>query len=499
MFLTVFTPTYNRAKHLKDVFDSLCRQKYHDFEWLVIDDGSSDNTSDVVQEMIESNPGFEINYHHKSNGGKHTAINMGAEKAKGEFFLFLDSDDRLCDNALDRLSTELGKISEHEDICGIICNRLAEIGTPLGKSYPYEITESNLRLFQRDILKGDYAWCIKTKVLRNFPSPVYENERFMTEAVILNRIGNVYKIKYLPLDIEIGGYNIDGLSIGKTDIFKSSPLGYMLHHKEWMAYKDTPLREKLRSAICYWKYIRELNREIPYETRPNTILKLSWPFAKIFYAIKDLKGKLYDHLPNSFKTILAKFRHRDSHISISCIIEDIYLEGHNGINNYVHVSNSKLGRYTYINNCSTVINSDIGSFTSIGPSCVIGVGEHPSHTVVSTSPHIYSKGRLTDKTLYKGNGMVGIGNDVWIGANVTVRPGVKIGDGAIIGANSVVISDVPSYTIYAGCPAKFIKYRFSDNEIKELIKFRWWEKDEQWIRENISSFRDIKDFINVNR
>lgn len=93
--------------------------------------------------------------------------------------------------------------------------------------------------------------------------------------------------------------------------------------------------------------------------------------------------------------------------------------------------------------------------------------------------------------------MVCIGSDVWIGANVTVRPGVRIGDGAIVGANSVVTGDIPPYAIYAGCPARLIRYRFTEEEIEKLLKMKWWEQDEQWIRDNIERFKDIKDFTDI--
>ena len=493
MLITIFTPTYNRAKRLKDVYDSLCNQNHADFEWLVIDDGSTDGTAEVMREFQNSGAKFSIRYYYKPNGGKHTAINHAVGKANGDFFLFLDSDDRLCDNALNVLTPELEKIATVNDICGVICNRLTDSGQPLGKTYDHEITDSNLHLSQIHAIEGEYAWCLKTKILKDYPFPVLANERFLTEAVVLNRIGRDYKIKYLPLDIEIGGYNIDGLTIGKTDIFEKSPHGYMLYHKEWMSYPGTPLKEKIKSSICYWKYPKAL-KNIPSEAAPSFMLRMAWPASRMYYTLRRIKDKFESRLPNIIKIIIAKLRNSDSDISISCIIEDTHLDGHNGINNYVHIFNSKLGRYTYINNSSFIGNCDIGSFTSIGPSCAIGIGDHPTHTIVSTSSSIYNKGPFSDDTFYKGKGVVRIGSDVWIGANVTIRPGIKIGDGAIIGANSVVTEDVPPFSIYAGCPAKFKRHRFSESEIEKLQKVKWWEKDDEWIKNNISKFKDIKHF-----
>ena len=114
------------------------------------------------------------------------------------------------------------------------------------------------------------------------------------------------------------------------------------------------------------------------------------------------------------------------------------------------------------------INAKIGKFVSIGKNSLIGAGMHPLD-YISTHPCFYNE------EINAKNSPVIIGNDVWIGQNVFIKPGVKIGNGAVIGINSVVTKDVPDYAIVGGAPAKFIRYRFSEKIIKELLASKWWE------------------------
>lgn len=165
----------------------------------------------------------------------------------------------------------------------------------------------------------------------------------------------------------------------------------------------------------------------------------------------------------------------------------------------VHIFHSIIGDFSYINYNSFVSHTSIGKFCSVGPFCIIGMGNHPSRSFVSTSPYLYIKGSFLPKSLYDESPKVKIGNDVWIGAHVTIINGVTIGDGAIIGANSVVIRDVPSYAIVGGVPARVIRQRFTDMEINHLNKIQWWNQSEVWLRENAENMSDIKKFIESNK
>lgn len=139
--------------------------------------------------------------------------------------------------------------------------------------------------------------------------------------------------------------------------------------------------------------------------------------------------------------------------------------------------NSNIGRYSYVGYDCEVYNCDIGSFCSIANGFIAGGAKHPIDWV-STSPVFYNVNGGTGYHL--GNNEIElvkrtiIGHDVWIGSRVIVMQGVKIGNGAIIGAGSVVTKDVPPYAIVAGCPAKVIRYRFDDNIINKLETLKWW-------------------------
>lgn len=149
-----------------------------------------------------------------------------------------------------------------------------------------------------------------------------------------------------------------------------------------------------------------------------------------------------------------------------------------------------LGKHSY---CASELmvyceNTSIGSFCSIGPQVTLGHGKHPLN-FLSTSPYLYFEelGFKTDKTPTHGEFWhlepIYIGNDVWIGDGVFVKNGVTIGDGAVLGARSVVTKDVPPYAIVAGVPAKIIRYRFDEPTRQELLRLKWWELDDDIIRQ----------------
>lgn len=146
------------------------------------------------------------------------------------------------------------------------------------------------------------------------------------------------------------------------------------------------------------------------------------------------------------------------------------------------VYNSSIGRYSYVGYDSEIHNCDIGAFCSIANNLIVGGAQHPMNWV-STSPVFYAVSGGTGHHL--GNNTPPpdkrtiIGNDVWIGSRVTIMQGVRISNGAVIGAGSVVTKDVPPYAIVAGVPAKIIKYRFSEEIIAKLEASKWWDLPEK--------------------
>jgi len=170
------------------------------------------------------------------------------------------------------------------------------------------------------------------------------------------------------------------------------------------------------------------------------------------------------------------------------------------ISDNISLKNVSIGKYTYVSSKTSINLASIGKYCSIGHNVKIGIGLHPSKTMVSSHPAFFSTKNeagifYADKNYFKDRNKIIIGNDVWVGDNVIIKDGVKIGDGAIIGVGAVVVKDVASYSIAGGVPAKLIKYRFEEDEIKFLEEFKWWNKPDEWIKENWKDFLDIKTFI----
>lgn len=168
-----------------------------------------------------------------------------------------------------------------------------------------------------------------------------------------------------------------------------------------------------------------------------------------------------------------------------------------------NIQGGKVDCYSYMGNYCELPQVEIGKFCSIAAHVTLAAGNHPM-SYVSTSPYTYSTIRdsFTKKQLYTQEFfytdedhkyLCKIGNDVWIGTGATLVCGSKalnIGDGAVIAAGSVVTKDVPPYAVVAGCPAKILRYRFSDETISEMEKEKWWDKDEDWIRGSVQKFSD---------
>ncbi len=185
---------------------------------------------------------------------------------------------------------------------------------------------------------------------------------------------------------------------------------------------------------------------------------------------------------------------KNTQVSVSSVFE-----GYNKIGKESSFS-GVMGYASYIgNNCS--INAKIGKYCCIASRVNTVSGTHPTKEWVSVHPAFYSTKKQCGMTYaeedrfseYKS--IIEIGNDVWIGDSVLILDGVKIGDGAIVAAGAVVTKDVPPYAIVGGVPAKVIRYRFSDKEIEYLLNLKWWNRPEQWIKENADKFSDINNLL----
>lgn len=161
--------------------------------------------------------------------------------------------------------------------------------------------------------------------------------------------------------------------------------------------------------------------------------------------------------------------------------------------------NVEIGGYSYLSLNARISNTFVGKFCSIGPNFCCGLGLHPTNGI-STSPMFYSTAKQNGVSLTKEDKVVEslhtqIGNDVFIGANVTILDGVTIGDGAVIGAGAVVTKDIPSYAVAVGVPARVIKYRFDEKTVASLLKRRWWDGNEGELKRVERLFWDVEEFL----
>lgn len=241
MKITVFTPAYNRGYMIDNLYRSLQGQKYTDFEWVVVDDGSTDDTEEKFAQYIrESNP-FPIIYKKVENGGKHRAINIGVEVASGELFYIVDSDDYITDNALEKIieveeSIPVDKKNEFAGVCGLK-------GYPNDKNVGDTFDGNNyldITMLERPKygITGDKAEVFYTEILRKYPFPSFENEKFITECVVWDKIAfDGYKMRFFNEVVYIGDYLEDGLSAQGLSIFDKNPRGYALYLYQSSLYR----------------------------------------------------------------------------------------------------------------------------------------------------------------------------------------------------------------------------------------------------------------------
>ena len=198
--ITIFTPCYNRAYVLPRLYKSLQAQASCDFEWLIIDDGSTDNTALLVKQWQTEKNDFLIRYYKVPNGGKHRAINKGVKLAHGEAFFIVDSDDALAPNVLSEIGTIFSQIMQDSRFAGISgLKGNIKTGKALYNSADMpQLDASMIEIRQKYHIKGDMAEVFKTSVLRKFPFPEFEGENFINEGVVWSQIAMHYVLRYIP-------------------------------------------------------------------------------------------------------------------------------------------------------------------------------------------------------------------------------------------------------------------------------------------------------------
>lgn len=248
VMITVLTPTYNREKLLNRLAKSLFDQTNYNFEWLIIDDGSSDNTEKLINSLKQDSP-FIIRYIFKENGGKHTALNKGFKNAEGDWVLIVDSDDWLDLNCIETLSGHLKVLAK--DIYAISFNRITETGRVLGGLQNENLT-TYIERYENNIT-GDRADLLKKSVVESFVFPVFPGEKFMAESPFFIWFGKNFKTKFLNYNGYVCEYQSDGLSKKNVLNRHESPKSTLyVYSTQYNSFKTVTL--KIRAAINWWRF-----------------------------------------------------------------------------------------------------------------------------------------------------------------------------------------------------------------------------------------------------
>lgn len=240
--LTVFTPTYNRAHTLPRTYESLCRQSCKDFIWLIVDDGSTDNTAELVREWQKKDNGFEIEYIYKENGGMHTAHNTAYSNIRTELNTCIDSDDMLADGAAEKI---LNKWSEVRDkgYAGIVGVDADLQGRVIGKGFPDGMTETTISGYYASGGTGDKKLIYRTDVINSYPEyPTFDGEKYVSLAYKYLLVDQDYKLAVLNEVLCRVEYQPDGSSMNMFGQYLKNPRGFAFWRTVKMKYPESPKR-----------------------------------------------------------------------------------------------------------------------------------------------------------------------------------------------------------------------------------------------------------------
>lgn len=286
MKITIFTPTYNRCEKLKKLYSSLLNQTYNEFEWIIVDDGSTDETDLFIESIKSVKLRFQIIYIKQNNSGKHVAINKGVENASGELFFIVDSDDYLPSGSLEIIVNYINNLPKCDKFAGVGGLKAFTNEEIVGKTFSEKFVDCTSLERNKNNILGDKAEVFYTEILKKYPFPFFEGENFLTESLVWYRIANDgYKIRWFNEIIYFCEYCEDGLTKKKSKYYDNYN-GFLLQVKEELSYKEISIIEKIKKlCVClgYSKYKKMKIKYISGKLQFNLIL--TWLFREIGYII----------------------------------------------------------------------------------------------------------------------------------------------------------------------------------------------------------------------
>lgn len=283
--LTVFTPTFNRAYCLHQCYESLCRQTSDDFLWMVIDDGSSDNTRELVAGWIAEKK-IEIEYYYKENGGMHTGHNEAYSRIKTELNVCIDSDDYMPDNAVELIVWRWQKYGS-DKYAGLLGLDVTKNGNVIGTDFPKNLFECNYSELKRKYgVVGDLKFVYRTEVIKQYaPYPTFEGEKFVPLGYLYLLVSKQYNILCSNDVYCVVEYMADGSTRNIFRQYIKNPKGFIFERKVRMV-SSPHFADRFRNAIHYVALSVMLKNAKFLKESPNkslTILAVPLGIAIYFY------------------------------------------------------------------------------------------------------------------------------------------------------------------------------------------------------------------------
>lgn len=248
--ITVFTPTFNRAYALPKLYKSLCSQTSNQFEWIVVDDGSTDNTKEIVSNWIKEGK-IDLRYIYQPNAGKPAAHNRGVAEAKGDMFVCVDSDDYLVPDAIKCIMNCIKNIQSKQNLVGILAFKMHADNTPITRLTDNSVKACTLSgAYKRHGLSGDTMLIFKTDVVRKFEFPVVAGEKFIPEGYLYNKIDKIGELLVLRKCLYVCEYLDDGYTKNVSKLIFNNHKSYVIHINARLKEIDMGI-DKLFDSIRY--------------------------------------------------------------------------------------------------------------------------------------------------------------------------------------------------------------------------------------------------------
>ncbi|WP_226645677.1 glycosyltransferase family 2 protein [Mesobacillus subterraneus] len=289
--LTVFTPTFNRAYCLGDCYESLKKQTNKDFIWLIIDDGSTDNTKDLVNKW-QSESLVDIQYIWQENQGMHGAHNTAYELIKTELNVCIDSDDYMPDDAVEKILSMWEKEGS-ENVSGLIGLDSYTNGAVIGSQLPANLKTSTLfDLYYKHGVDGDKKLVYRTELSKKFPYPVFENEKYVGLAYKYYKLDQEYEMLLMNEVLCCVEYLPDGSSLNMLKQYRKNPKGFAFYRRELMKVPFANWEFKFKQAIHYVSsslLSKEFN--VLRETPNKPLTTLAFPFGVLLFIFISIKTR----------------------------------------------------------------------------------------------------------------------------------------------------------------------------------------------------------------